>query len=470
MRRGYITVFFAASMALIVLLFNVMIFGICKWGGYSKAQSAVDTAMISEFGEYNRELWNRYGLIFVDSAYTTQESSLNLSKKHLKECLTNNFDESFPSVLGGKDLYGLSVSKCEIDGVRMATDDGGRALLEQAVLLMRYKYGEGYISDLISFASEAEGYLISPDDYISSASSAEAALEADYDLTDYSGWVQSVSCDVPDSFEGSLSYFSILRKILPEPESVSKKTINDSNLAGNRSLNTGNLKTDYEVSAIDKCIFTEYLFETLSSYLNENENVSPAYQTEYLIAGRQSDIQNLEIVSKRIMYIRLAADILSLLSDSERMEVIKAVSEGVMSLLGAPEASPLLEAVIVAGWSYLEAESDMRILMSGKKVSFMKSHDEWRTGLLGIFSKGAGDGDEEGLGYRDYLRIFLFTSDKEVLMKLFENVIEADIRAVSGYEYFRLDNCFDNMAVSVTIKSKKGFKYCATRQKGVTTK
>ena len=93
MRKGYITILFSAFIGISMSLIITMFYGIRESAIRMKAVSVADIAMTSAFAEYNRELWNQYGLIFVDSSYMTKAHSLVLSEQHVKEFANKNFNE-----------------------------------------------------------------------------------------------------------------------------------------------------------------------------------------------------------------------------------------------------------------------------------------------------------------------------------------------------------------------------------------
>lgn len=467
MKKAYITVFYAVSMALLLSFFMVLVNGLTFSGARLKSECAVDTALTSQFADYNSVLWKEYGLIFVDSAYGESKGGIRKAQRQLKSCINRNFDEEFPSILGGGDLYGLRVDDCKIKGIRFASDNGGLAIAEQSKLIMEYKYGAGLISEINSFLSSIDQYEISPNEYINKAEDASRRLTGEYDIHDYQGWVNSVTPGITDSDEYSLSAGSILRKAVSNTDILSRKTIKSAELITNHQINRGNLVTSFELSDLDKLIFKEYLFQFLSSYLSSKENRKLSYQSEFVIYGKHSDIQNLELSAKQIMFIRLAADIASLLSDSDKMGKIRTFSEIVASLVGFPEAAVLIETVIVAGWSYWESLADLKVLFAGKKVPFIKAKGEWLTSLSGIFSANASFESDHGLTYRDYIHAFIFLSDYETLMNRFLSALEIDIRKEKGYEAFRIDNCYDYIETDISVSSKRGFSFDFNRLRGV---
>ena len=93
----------------------------------------------------------------------------------------------------------------------------------------------------------------------------------------------------------------------------------------------------------------------------------------------------------------------------------------------------------------------------------MKSPEEWRTSLMGVFSGKKDDGYENGLTYTDYLRLFVATSDVSVLTKRFMDLCELNVRKWAENERFRLDYCFDRWAVTAYLQSEYGYQYTIKR-------
>ena len=72
MKRGHITVYLTLVFTLILSVF-LSAFETAR-GSYIKnrAENAVQTAIHSSFAEYHQALFERYGLLFVDTSYMTE--------------------------------------------------------------------------------------------------------------------------------------------------------------------------------------------------------------------------------------------------------------------------------------------------------------------------------------------------------------------------------------------------------------
>ena len=105
--------------------------------------------------------------------------------------------------------------------------------------------------------------------------------------------------------------------------------------------------------------------------------------------------------------------------------------------------------------------------MAGGKVPLLKDDNSWHYGLSAALAgdlqdKGAG---EEGLGYIDYLRIFMMFTNVNTITARAMNMVEADIRNTPGNSAFRLDGCYETVEAYVKVGSRHGFEYEITRRK-----
>ena len=462
---GYVTVFFTASIAIIMSLILGLFVSIRENAIRVKTVSAIDTAMTSVFAEYNKELWKQYGLIFVDSSYMTQSYGMKLSEEHLKECIDRNFDECRLGLIGGTDLLKLECSQAETMAVCLATDDQAAAIKHQAINLMKYHYKIAYIDRVVDWLKIIEDYNLSGGASYEEAFSAAGILDSKYGV-DYSGWLPSDSGGNNIS-EDTVWPWSILKRVAGV-DNISTIKTDTGTYAGKRDLNKGNLKCEYEESASDFFYLREYALLKCGNYITEKEGSVLKYQSEYLVSGKGSDCDNLASVARRIMVIREAANMITLLSDGDKMNRISIFCTGICAALGIPEATELLETIIIAYWVNLESKADLKIIMNGGKIPLIKDSSQWITGI-GSFILGTDSTDSggEGLSYEDYLRIFIYlTGEKKIVLRL-TDIIEMDIRNTSGNEYFRLDNCFDLWKAEVHVKSDHGFDFTAIRKRQV---
>lgn len=463
---GYITVFFSIVIAVILSLLLTMIAGVRDSAMRLKTKNSMDISLRSAFSEYHKELWERYNLVFVDSTYGYEVTPFSMTEIKLINCMNRNLYTG--GIKKSGDLFKLECFDAETVGVRLATDCGGYPIYNQTINCMLYRYGEKYVEDVIDLISEIE----------------ESGITENYESDDLDELVNANGLDgmplIKDWVEESkaavlkekeVSLLSTVRLIADDIDSISKIDISDMELIEKRELNRGNYKVEEGSDLAKNLIFREYVLSYCGNYVDIKNDTVLKYETEYLIGQRSSDAENLEKVLNRILLMREAANIGTLMQDKDRMAGIEGVSEGLCALLLMPDLAPVLETIIVTLWSYIESVKDLKALTSGGKVPIVKTPEQWQSTIESIFIKESGnEGYEEGITYRDYLRILLNLSSNESLLRGLMNVIELNIDNVEGYEKFRLDNCFDAWRVSAVVFSGYGKSYEIEREMDIEEK
>ena len=449
------TVFFAIAIYICMSLFIGLMYGARESAVRAKAKEAADASIRSVFGEYQKELWKEYNLIFVDATYGYDTDSFILPEEHYIGYLNENFDEGGFSIIKGKDLLKISASFAETDEIRLATDNTGAAVRTQAVNFMKHKYGLAYIQNLYDAAQEYEAV------YEEVSEAGEIAEELP-DSPVLEEWKESYGDTILG--EKDVSFLSTLRLVIKDVSDVSGVKVNKNALVSGRALNKGNSSAYKTSDLTDNLFFKEYLLEYTNNYLSSKKDTALSYETEYLIAGKDVDSHNLESVVNRLLLTREVMNMAALKKDEKRMNTIRILSTIVTTAILKPELAPELEASLISLWSFAESVGDVKLLLRGKKVPFMKSEDEWQTSLRGFFSDEKKDGYESGLTYRDYLRAFVTVSDTETLTERFMDLCELNVRKWTGKEGFRLDFCFDRWVVTAYLQSEFGYQYTIKRQ------
>jgi hypothetical protein len=239
-------------------------------------------------------------------------------------------------------------------------------------------------------------------------------------------------------------------------------------------INQGNLELQ-ELSGQEKLLerffFQEYLMRYMGHFGAESEEDAWSYQIEYLIAGKDNDLDNLRNVANTICAIREAANTVYIFSDSNKCAIAEAMGTLLASAMTIPEASDILKIILLFGWAYAETTYDMKCLMSGGRVPLMKTDATWHYDLKNALSLN-GDGQKtfnSGLSYGDYLRLLMSLQKEDELTARAMDVVEADIRQTAGNENFRLDGCLDSVEACVEIKSVYGYRCEITRNKAYIT-
>ena len=288
------------------------------------------------------------------------------------------------------------------------------------------------------------------------------------------GEVETLEISNPTNALEAKKRLGILKLVIGEEGKLSQNRIHSGSLIMERmkqgQINSGNIECEEltkEQQLIEKFAFQEYLLQYMGRYGDEREKDALSYQIEYLIAGRDSDVENLRSVANRLCVLREAANAMYLLSDAKKRQQIEFAAGLVCTLVMLPELTPLLEGAILLGWAYAESVYDVKSLLAGGKIPLLKDEDSWHYGLTAALGGGLQDEtrEGEGLGYKDYLRIFMMLSDTDTVTARAMNMVEADIRKTPGNAGFRLDGCYGIVEACVRIGSGYGYEYEIIRQR-----
>ena len=137
MKRGEITVFLSLMLAVLLFFFQTCLQSARLAFLRSQTQEALELAEYSVLSEYHRELFDRYGLIYVELGYGSGLEDTKYFEQRLREFLKAN-------VTNG------SIKALEAWDFSRATDNSGMAYYEQAVSCMKQKTGAAILEQLRS--------------------------------------------------------------------------------------------------------------------------------------------------------------------------------------------------------------------------------------------------------------------------------------------------------------------------------
>lgn len=476
--NGYLTVYLALCVTLLLSLCLTLIEGARRNGARLEAEIAAEVSMQSVLAEYHRELFYQYNIFAVDSSYGTALPVKANTERRLEYYLEKNLDvrEVFLGFLFYRDFFALSPENISVTKVSVLTDGGGAVFRNCAADAIKDDVGLNLLDELQDWIQVIEVNGLEERDVEAEMDSLDGEIREydgrEFDIGEEEPYVLHVSN--PASHLEEQRRKGILKLVLEENSDLSANVIRTEGLILNRmergTVNQGNIAIK-ELSEgeqlLERFFFQEYLLRYMGHYARECDEDALRYQVEYLVAGGESDVDNLRTVLKRICAIREAANTLYLYSDQEKRGMAELAAALVCDLAMVPELTPVLEAAILLGWAYAESIYDIKVLLAGGKVPLIKDEATWHYSLSGALS-GKPEGQEdtkEGLSYEDYLRIFMMCTDRNILTARAMNMVEADIRLTPGNGAFRLDGCYAGLEACMEIESGYGFDFQATRKK-----
>ena len=448
MRKGEITVFLSVVFVLMISFVSGILQASSIQAAKNLGRLETDRAIYSVFGEYQKELLEQYHVFGLDGSYGT-----------------GSYTEE--NLISRMHYYGTEGTEHEITDIQYLTDNSGQAFREQVLTYMEQTNGIGMIRKFTGLTEEWEEQEIQGNEMEKIREESTPEIEEISSMlentADTGSGEKEADVENPFHFMDKIEQYGILSVVLPKDMILSEKEITLESQVSYRNLRTGrgSFPSRTGTDGIEeKLLFDEYVIDRYTSAVPEGEsdekNRTLDYEIEYILAGKTSDKENLESVLFRIFLIRMALNYAFLLTDTEKQGQAEILALAVAALLLVPEAVEGIKHLVLIAWAAGESVTDIRTLLSGKRAALVKTTDNWQTSLTSLFTLGEGSGTEgndaqEGIYYKDYLRILLFLENsKDVTMRALDR-IEENLRTEQKLGFFHADQCVTRLKMSNTI-------------------
>ena len=465
--HGYITVFLSLTLTLLLSFVLTVIEGTRISAIRMKFECVADIGMNSVLAEYHRELLKQYDLLFVDTSYGKSPSIAN-TEVHLKNYIRKNLEGNNEYGLGkNRDFLSMQIEAADIIEYSIASDEEGDVLKRQVTDYMDDYPVEALLDKLTGHKTQVDSLGLETRDLAGERESREAEIEEiGLPMQEVEeGVFEEVPLNNPADIANATRSIGVLNLVIEDIGSISSLKISPEQYISHRSLMQGSGLCEEAVrigGAPNDLLYLAYLFEKCGYYGKQKEDSLLQYQIEYLIAGQETDWQNLEQVARRLLRWREVANFIYLLSDGSKMAQAEAMALALAAVTLNPELTEPVKYTILFAWAYVESLQDVKDLLGGGKVPLMKSAGDWKTGIDSIKDvKGSltNTGGGSGLSYREYLEIMLFmTNDHDRTFRSMD-LMEMDIRKTPGNSGFRIDGCFDTYRARLTVSSRFGYQY-----------
>lgn len=483
--RGSITVFLSLIAALFLALICTVLESIRMEGTKVRGAACMDLALFSIFGEYERDLLSEYHVLFFDGSYGTGNLSKEKMEARLKFFLSQNADVRDK---GSKiDWFRIQNIQTDVKEYFLATDEGGKAFLNQALLFMEGLEKTEQRDHVIEEAKQIQKkmqILNQKEEQLRNlweGISAKEILAFDPVL-----WL--------DTYQEK----NVLDQVIPSSFSISEQEISELEKVSERSKNKGKMEISDRKNK-GKEIFKNYLFLTFGNALDQKERKGLLYEIEYILGGYKSDRQNLKSVCGELLNIRWADNFSWIIQDQgkrkeaekiirdrrkksetekkkeekkeEKAEIEKEIQKDDAGKEKKLEkVDEITTEMILLLWAYQESLNDVKKLLSGGSVPFQKRSQDWEVQSIELWKPDNSiktQKTEEGWDYEDYL--WLLLEMKQILnlpMKVLD-LIEWEMKSREGTEYFRADCCVGGMAAEAFWQTEPVFFRIASAFSGV---
>lgn len=458
--KASVTIFLSMIMLLLVGLIMCLVEVTKIHNMKSYKRVAAEGAIESVFAEYHQELRKNYGLFGLDASY-------------------RGGDYSPHNVLERFEFYGGSGDESTIETLQLMTDNNGAGFLDQVLFYMMDTTGLSYFEDLIGMTTQWE----STD--IQEGVKGEEGLMNLESLKDSANDLGEEGVENPLSSFLHFDYSGILNFVVKNKGALSEGSIDLNTLPSQRHLEVGYGTTlSLDNNAItSKLAVSEYAMNVLTNagtylstrneesgdYVDDSitqstDNINElVYQLEYLIGGKDSDKENLKSVVHKLLLIRTPVNYACLQGDSVKKGEVKLLAVTLASLAGIVGTEGVIEESLLWAWSYAESMADVKSLLSGYSLNLTKSSGQWQLGLSNLLSFGNSDlttnEDDEGMDYKEFLRILLYLESIETLTVRAMDMVELGIRNMEGMELFHLDYCISRLKLKVETEVGMGYNY-----------
>jgi len=227
---------------------------------------------------------------------------------------------------------------------------------------------------------------------------------------------------------------------------------------------------------VDEGLINQYIADRFECYQDikedehnqENSWCSLCYSLEHIIAGKQSDQENIAEIIMRLSALREGMNIAYIFTDSEKRHEAEAFAISLMGFTGNPAIVKAAQFLIMGVWAYGESLLDIRRLFKGEEISLIKTKEDWKLSLSDLLSlhfdfesiQEKTDNSMTArikrwsagrLNYKDYLVLLLMTMNKKVKLFRVMNVMELRMMALGEVD-FRMNNYIYQASGKVNVQ------------------
>ena len=195
-------------------------------------------------------------------------------------------------------------------------------------------------------------------------------------------------------------------------------------------------KDRYIISYIEDC------FSFYGS--SDKKDNALLYEVEYLISGKNSDIDNLKRVANYILLLRFINNYIFTGKDTQMKTHINTMASAITGVMGMPQTMKAVQVLIRMAISYGESLLELHTLFSGGEVPLIKDKTTWnltlKTMAEQLRNKQIVKKGKKNISYKDYLKLFLLTkgNSRTVCYRMMDIMQENIASKEPG---FLMENC-----------------------------
>lgn len=437
--KGQTTVLFSLMIS-VLLLFTLTALEVGRiYMSRVKNAAVVHSARTSIMADYHQELFERYHLLFFDPTYGT--GSVAVSEERIRNYIEESLND------GSGQLYQYDVEDIALMNETGILEDGMGQLKEQ---IREYEKTAGVVKTAEEVLQEAEADTenIKRAQWETEQNGQEIPnMNIGENISEDHTEKDNEVADPRETLKESLK-FGILSFVLPDNVTVSRQ-INDYSKSPSKKY-TAFVKekedisfSDFtyfkgilnksiqhiEVSGIDQLAFADYVEEHFSNVVRPKEDSVVCCEVEYIIAGKNNDYDNVEAVVNDITWMRMPVNYAYLLTDNAKKSEALTVAAAICTATGTPEFMEIVKYLLLGCWAYGESLHEVRLILAGQKIPYVKNSETWYTDLKSLAANGTVGEVKKGMNYESFLLILLTKeAGKDIVYARMLDVMEKNLQ------------------------------------------
>lgn len=449
--KGQITVFMSCMMSVLLILTLTALEVGRMYCGRMKIRAVIHSAQSCILADYNRELFERYHLLFADPTYGTGSCAM------VEEKFRDYVEKSLNGEGVVNNIYDFEVCEIALSNYKTIIDDNMALLKKQIV---DYEKEEGAVNKII----ESGKKMVDSSKQVEAASekTASEATEIPTSTENSEGTdgnesggegvdkEQAEEVKDPRNVLKEMLSNGLLAILLPEGVQVSNEEYDFSNAPSKSYLD--NEKTDKDTDFKDvnnlldvlkqsakedkstlmsvgrKAAFCAYVDDHFS-HIGEEKDTVMKCEIEYILKGKNSDKDNLESVLSDIIWMRMPVNYVCLLGDAAKQGEALTLATAICSSTGTLPMAEIVKYLLLGCWAYGESVYEVRLLMQGEKLPYVKTSAEWNTDLKSLKKANNTISSSVGMSYKDYLNLMLAKKEgKDITYARLLDAIELNLK------------------------------------------
>lgn len=460
--QGSMSAFFAMLFLVFLLLISVCVEGIYMYTARGKAMGVYMSGLSHTKGNYQKELADMYHIYAMDPRY----------REKIETDFSNRMKESLDQ---GKDSFQFQTGSANISDEIDLTAQKGEVLKYQILQQMKYEVGSDILETVTKNLKEnknlQEGITDIKDQIAQEENEAVKQQEAMKESKKDEGNKEVSTSTKKDPRkgllkllkEGSVSLVMGKRKVSDLPINIvySKKDTTKQNVwnfmdrkAVEKEMD-GLKETSTQDSLTSELPVMFYVTKYFHCLTDEAKKEGTKYEIEYLIAGKDSEKENLGAVFWKMIAMRFLTNAACVYKDPAKEKEAMLLATSILGITGLPPVVSVAKNLLLLALAYGESVIDVRNLAEGKKVPAIKTSANWQLSFSGLATLNCKRKPvEQGMDYKDYLLLLLvMQKDKRQKYLRMMDLIEKNVKR--KVVDFKLDQCISSYKVTQNVKLKK---------------